>query len=121
MTSAAMDVASARRQHADNADTTVGFVALSRFEVREGWEHAVTEAFRSRPHLVDGAPGFVRLDVLRPHTTPTEFWLLTYWTDEASFAAWHRDHRKQAHHAIPQGLKLVPGSARVDNFDHVAS
>ncbi len=120
MTSAAMDVSTARRKD-DDAVAPIGFVALSRFEVREGWEGDVTAAFRSRPHLVDDAPGFVRLEVLRPNDRPTEFWLFTYWTDEASFLTWHRDHRKQAHHAIPKGLKLVPGSARVDHLDHVAS
>lgn len=100
----------------------VGYVALSRFEVRPGFEQQVTTAFQNRPHLVESAPGFVRLDVLRPAQQPTEFWLLTYWTDHASFETWHRGHgRKAAHHAMPEGLKLVPGSAELVGFEHVTS
>jgi heme oxygenase (mycobilin-producing) len=102
--------------------TDVGYVALSRFEVRPGWEDAVAEAFRDRPGLVDRDPGFVRLEVLRPVAEPTQFWLLTYWADETSFRRWHRSHeRRAAHGAIPAGLRLVPGSATLLGFDHVTS
>lgn len=104
------------------AQGTEGFVALSRFEVLPGWEESVASAFRARPGLVDDEPGFLRLEVLRPMSTPTEFWLLTFWTDEASFRRWHREHdRRAVHGRIPAGLKLVPGSAEVTAFDHVAS
>lgn len=99
-----------------------GYAALSRFEVRDGWEVAVATAFRERPHLVEETPGFLRLDVLRPTDGPTQFWLLTYWTDEDAFRAWHRGHdRKAAHAGIPDGLRLVPGSAEIAGFEHVTS
>lgn len=42
-----------------------------------GLEDEVHEAFVHRPHLVEDADGFLRLDVLRPHENPSEFWLLT--------------------------------------------
>lgn len=96
-------------------------VAISRFEVLDGWQDAVADAFRNRPHLVDDATGFQRLEVLRPADRPREFWLLTWWDDEPSFRRWHRDHRTAAHQYLPPGLRLVPGSARVESFDHVAS
>ncbi|HEX8204085.1 MAG TPA: antibiotic biosynthesis monooxygenase family protein, partial [Isosphaeraceae bacterium] len=68
------------------------------------------EAFRNRPHLVDAAEGFLRMEVLSPTDDPDEIWLLTYWRDAESFDAWHgsRAHR-EAHGGIPRGLKLVPG------------
>lgn len=98
------------------------FVALSTFTVANGMAEQVKAAFLRRPHLVDTAPGFVRLDVISPAERPEEIWLLTYWTDEASFRAWHRSHAwKAAHAGIPAGLRLVPGSARLRFFAHVAS
>lgn len=39
-------------------------VVLSKFRVRNGMEDAVRLAFRARPHLVDDAPGFPRMEVL---------------------------------------------------------
>ncbi|MFP5246989.1 MAG: antibiotic biosynthesis monooxygenase family protein, partial [Thermoanaerobaculia bacterium] len=68
---------------------TPGYVSISRFRVRNGMESAVADAFRTRPHLVDHTPGFVRMDVLSPAEDGSEFWLVTYWTDEQSFRSWH--------------------------------
>lgn len=98
------------------------FVAMSRFTVANGMSDEVKQAFRDRPHLVDSAPGFVRMDVISPADAPEELWLITYWHDEPSY---HRWHRGPAHHAshryIPKGLKLVPNSTLVRFFEHVSS
>jgi hypothetical protein len=55
------------------ADATVpaevsvaGFVALSRFVVANGLAAGVEAALRNRPHLVEGAPGYLRMDVIGP-------------------------------------------------------
>ena len=41
----------------------------------------------NRPHQVDSAPGFIRMEVANPGGDPKEFWLLTWWRDAASFDA----------------------------------
>ena len=102
--------------------TPGGFVALSRFTVANGMTAEVKQAFAERPHFVDHAPGFVRMDVISPVDVPEEIWLLTYWTDEASFRVWHRSHLyRDSHKGIPKGLKLVPKSARMQYFELVAT
>jgi heme-degrading monooxygenase HmoA len=71
---------------------------------------------------VENAPGFIKLDVISPESNPQEIWLLTYWTDRASFEEWHKSHLyRESHAGIPKGLKLVPKSAKVEFFEHVAS
>jgi heme oxygenase (mycobilin-producing) len=98
------------------------FVALSRFTVVNGMEAEVKRAFVDRPHLVEGAAGFVRLEVLSPRDDPREIWLLTYWRDEASFEAWHHGPlHHQSHRGIPKGLRLDPKSTQVRFFEHVGS
>jgi heme-degrading monooxygenase HmoA len=98
------------------------FVAMSQFTVANQMADAVKGAFRSRPHIVEDAAGFVRMDVLSPRDNPQELWLLTYWTDEESYRNWHHGHTFGGSHAgIPKGLKLVPGSARIRCFDHVSA
>ncbi len=52
---------------------------------------------------------------------PREFWLLTSWTDEASYERSHREHRHAAHLGLPGGLRLVPGSARLEAMEHVTA
>lgn len=97
-------------------------VVISCFTVKNGMEEAVREAFAARPHLVDGAPGFCRMEVLRPHGKPEEFWLMTWWQDEASYETWHRSHAyHDSHQYLPKGLKLVPGSTEIRRFEVVAN
>lgn len=96
------------------------FLALSKFKVRNGLEAEVREAFLRRPHLVDGAEGFVRMDVVSPSHDAAEFWLLTYWQDEASFQRWHHSHLyRESHAGIPHGLKLVPEATELLTFRYI--
>jgi heme-degrading monooxygenase HmoA len=98
------------------------YVSISRFRVRNGMEGDVAEAFRARPHLVDDAPGFVRMEVLSPAEDAAEFWLVTYWSDEESFRAWHHGHAfRESHAHIPKGLKLDPSATELRGFRCVAS
>jgi heme oxygenase (mycobilin-producing) len=94
------------------------FVALSSFTIANGMVEEVREAFRQRPHMVDSAPGFVGMEVMSPTTDSAEIWLLTRWSDAASFHDWHRGHEyHEIHKGIPKGLKLVPGSAALRYFE----
>jgi heme oxygenase (mycobilin-producing) len=104
------------------APSPQGFAALSRFTIANGMAAQVKAAFRDRPHLVDGATGFRRMEVISPVDRPEEIWLLTFWTDEESFRTWHRSHLyRDSHKGIPKGLKLVPGETEIKHFEHVAS
>lgn len=98
------------------------FVALSRFRVANGMEAEVRDAFRDRPHMVDDAPGFLRMEVICPVDAPEEFWLLTYWSDEESYRSWHRSHLyRDSHAGIPRGLKLDPAFTSLSYFRRVGS
>lgn len=98
------------------------FVAHSRFTIANQMIEEVKQAFRDRPHLVDKAPGFVRLDVISPLENPEEIWLVTYWEDEDSFTNWRRSHRfRESHKWIPKGLKLVPKSVHLHRFEHITA
>jgi len=99
-----------------------GFVALSKFVIANGMMEEVKNAFRHRPHLVDDASGFVRMEVMVPFDNPDELWLVTYWADEESYRVWHRSHEyHESHKGIPKGLKLVPRSAEIRLFEFICS
>jgi heme-degrading monooxygenase HmoA len=89
-------------------------VALSRFTIANDMVEEMRSAFGRRPHLVDSAPGFLGMEIMSPVDRAAEMWLVTRWSDEQSYRAWHRGHEyHEAHKGIPRGLKLVPGSASV--------
>lgn len=97
------------------------FLAISRFAVANAMGEDVRDAFRRRPHLVDGAPGFIRMEVANPADNDQEFWLLTWWQEENDFQAWHRSHAYKASHAgMPKGLKLDSSRTRMMYFQVVA-
>jgi heme oxygenase (mycobilin-producing) len=100
--------------------TAAPFVALSKFIVANDKTVEVKEAFRHRPHLVDGKPGFLRMEVLSPLDRPEEIWVVTYWTDAESFKLWHHSHLyQQAHKCIPKGLKVVAGETEIRQFEQI--
>ncbi|MEO6874845.1 MAG: antibiotic biosynthesis monooxygenase [Opitutaceae bacterium] len=104
------------------AATAPAFVALSKFVVANEKTSEVKAAFRGRPHLVDGAAGFVRMEVLSPLDRPDEIWLVTFWTDAVSYRTWHHSHLyRDSHRGIPASLKLVPGETKIREFEHVCS
>jgi len=95
-------------------------VVRSRFVVANGMTAEVKAAFRSRPHLVEEAQGFIRLEVLSPIERPDEIWLMTYWTDREAFKAWHHGHLyRESHAGIPKGLKLVRGETEIHELEFV--
>lgn len=99
-----------------------GFVALSRFTIANEMTGQVKQAFLDRPHQVDDAPGFLRMEVISPLDDPDEIWLLTWWRDEESFHGWHRSHHyHDSHKGIPKGLKLVPKGTQIRYFETVCS
>lgn len=97
------------------------FVAISSFEVENGFEGHVKQAFKDRPKLVENFNGFIRLEVLSPAKNPAEIWLVTHWKDEAGFKDWHKNHLKESHAGIPKGIKLVPHSFKLLFFEHICS
>ena len=99
----------------------MSFVALSKFKVANGMSEEVRAAFVGRPRLVEGAPGFVRMEVVRPVDDPDEFWLLTWWTDGQSFRDWHHGHTyRESHKGIPRGLKLDPAATEIRFFEKIS-
>jgi heme-degrading monooxygenase HmoA len=97
-------------------------LVLSKFKVANGMEPEVKRAFLNRPHQVENAAGFVRLDVVSPCDQPDEIWLLTYWSDLSSYERWHKSPaHHQSHRGIPGGLKLDPAGTQVRVFDHICS
>jgi heme oxygenase (mycobilin-producing) len=57
------------------------FVALSCCTIANDKSAEVHAAFRQRPHLVDGAPGYLGMEVMNPIDSQAEIWLVTHWRD----------------------------------------
>ncbi|MCR1786049.1 antibiotic biosynthesis monooxygenase [Nocardioides carbamazepini] len=58
--------------------------------------------FAARAGAVEGSPGFLGFQLLRPTAGEERYFVVTHWADEESFAAW-RDGDARAAHAAPAG------------------
>jgi heme-degrading monooxygenase HmoA len=85
------------------------FLSISQFTVANALDDEVRKAFLHRPHHVEKAPGFIRMEVANLSLDSKVFWLMTWWDTAESFENWHSSHAFKASHAgIPKGLKLDP-------------
>lgn len=62
------------------------FIAISQFTIANDKTEEVKQAFRDRPHLVEQAAGFLRMEVISPRELPEEIWLVTHWETEQAFS-----------------------------------
>jgi heme oxygenase (mycobilin-producing) len=53
--------------------------------------------FSARAHSVDGSPGFLGFQLLRPVRGEDRYFVVTQWADEESFAAWRDGDAVTAH------------------------
>ena len=65
--------------------------------------------FSERAGVVDGTPGFLGFQLLRPTAGEDRYFVVTQWEDEESFAAW-RDGDSRAAHAGQHGKPVASGA-----------
>ncbi len=80
------------------------FIVMNRFKVTPGREQDFVSAFSGRAKAIDGVPGFLALDVLKP-VGEGAFISMTRWKDQAAFEAWTNSEAfKQGHAKRHPGL-----------------
>ncbi|MCM0619430.1 antibiotic biosynthesis monooxygenase family protein [Nocardioides bruguierae] len=96
-------------------------VKINAISVPPGAGEELEKRFAARAHSVDGSPGFLGFQLLRPTGGETRYFVVTHWEDEESFAAW-RDGDARAAHAAPEGeapRKPVSSGAELLEFEVV--
>src|SRR3954466_16259250 len=65
-------------------------VKINAISVPEAAHEELEKRFSNRAHTVDGTPGFLGFQLLRPVKGEERYFVVTQWEDEESFAAWRR-------------------------------
>ena len=84
------------------------FIFVSHLEVPAADQGALERHFRERSGLVDGFPGFLYLQLLRPQAGRSTHTFLTAWTDRESF----RRYMRSREHAISHSREPAEIMAR---------
>ena len=74
------------------------YVSMSRLRVPDERARELVSAFRRRAHLVDGADGFVDLQVWQSDRDRGEILMVSRWRDRASFTAYMRSEAHRISH-----------------------
>jgi heme-degrading monooxygenase HmoA len=75
------------------------YVSLSRLRLEREAAPQLVEAFRSRAHLVDGADGFLDLEVWQSDRDLGELVMVSRWRDRAAFTLYMKSEAHRASHA----------------------
>lgn len=79
---------------------------------------AFAAALADRAHLVDGFPGFQRLEVLLPAKQGGDWVLATWWDSRDDLRRWLRsDEHELTHRRTPAELAAYLRTARVEVFE----
>ena len=72
------------------------------------------ERFAARAGTIDGTPGFLGFQLLRPVAGDDRYFVVTHWADDASFEAWRDGAGMAAHAAKPGEEQQKPVSTGAD-------
>ena len=72
-------------------------VKINAIEVPEGAGAELEKRFAARAQSVDGSPGFLGFQLLRPVKGESRYFVVTQWEDEESYAAWRDGDARAAH------------------------
>lgn len=95
-------------------------VKINAIEVPEGAGAELEARFAARMGAVEGSPGFLGFELLRPVAGEGRYFVYTRWRDEEAYAAWASGGAREAHGGADGGRKPVATGASLLEFEVVA-
>jgi heme oxygenase (mycobilin-producing) len=93
------------------------YVSMSRLRIPAERADALVRAFRARVRLVEGADGFVDLQVWQSDRDPGEILMVSRWRDRAAFTAYMRSEAHRiSHDRIPPELQAA---IKLERLEHL--
>lgn len=79
--------------------------------------------FEARASLVDGMPGFISFQLLRPKKVGDPYVVMTFWESEKHFKAWTQSDEFKEGHARSGSLppETFSGHPKLEMFDVIQS
>lgn len=89
-------------------------VKINAIAVPEGMGPMLEGRFAERARLVEGMPGFLGFELLRPVAGETRYFVVTHWTDDESFQGWVASQQFRQGHAQAEGEGARPVGMSAD-------
>ncbi|MFI5912598.1 antibiotic biosynthesis monooxygenase family protein [Dactylosporangium sp. NPDC051541] len=88
-------------------------VKINAIEIPEGAGPELERRFGARHGAVEGQPGFLGFELLRPVAGETRYFVYTKWESEEAFQAWSNGPAKEAH-AGERSRPVASGSSLLE-------
>ncbi|WP_182347272.1 antibiotic biosynthesis monooxygenase family protein [Tomitella gaofuii] len=88
-------------------------VKINAIEIPEGAGPELEKRFAARAGAVEGSPGFVSFQLLRPTKGEDRYFVVTEWETEEAFQAW-ADGRGKAAHAGDKPKPVATGASLLE-------
>ena len=89
-------------------------VKINAISVPEAAGPELEKRFAARAGAVEGSPGFLGFQLLRPTAGESRYFVVTQWADEESFAAWRDGQGRAAHAETPGEAPRKPVATGAD-------
>lgn len=89
-------------------------VKINAIEVPEGQGAELEKRFANRLHAVDGQPGFISFQLLRPVSGDDRYFVLTHWETEEAFVAWRDGPAAEAHQGSRNPKPVASGASLLE-------
>ena len=93
-------------------------VKINAIEVPDGAGEELERRFAARAGAVEGSPGFLGFELLRPTGGDTRYFVYTRWEDEESYQAWASGGPAAAAHSGERAKPVATGASLLE-FDVV--
>lgn len=96
-------------------------VKINAIHVPEGMGAHLEERFAARAGAVEGSPGFLGFQLLRPVAGDDRYFVVTHWEDQESFDQWRAGDGRAAHATKPgeEAQRPVASGADLLEFEVV--
>ena len=92
----------------------MSIVKINAIDVPEGAGPELEKRLAARAGSVDGSPGFLGFQLLRPVKGESRYFVVTQWEDEESFQAWSAGPSRQAHAGERSGKPVSAGASLLE-------
>lgn len=98
-------------------------VTCNRIPVNPEHAEAFEQRFADRSALVDGMPGFIMFQLLRPQKAGDPYIVMTFWESEEAFQAWTQSEEFKDGHARSGTLpkETFNGHPKLETFEVIQS
>lgn len=98
-------------------------VVCNRIPVNPEHATAFEERFADRANLVDGMPGFISFQLLRPTAEGDPYVVMTFWESEEAFKGWTQSAEFKEGHARSGSLpsEAFLGHPKIEKFEVIQS